>query len=183
MDQGRAIQTLPEPPVAKSAPLPRRKRSGWRNMLAVACSAFITAAASYLFIDLKGLAGVQIADAINVSNPSMEPAPAPARSAPTVTLGRATEDALLERASNQMIHGDGVGARAVYEVLAHYGSPKGAFNLAETYDPAALARRPARGLAPDIRLAREWYAKAAELGSPDASERLKNLDSPGSMRR
>ncbi len=152
-------------------------------MLAIACSTFITGAAGYLFIDLKGLSGVETAEAVNVARATMQPAPASTRGVATVTLSGATEQALLERASNQMTHGDGLGARAVYEVLAHYGSPKGAFNLAETYDPASLARRPARGLAPDIRLAREWYAKAAELGSPSASERLKDLEGPGDLRR
>ncbi len=119
-----------------------------------------------------------VQEAAAIQAPRSEPSPATA--APAVALSRTTEEALLERASNQMTHGDGAGARAVYEVLAHYGSPRGAFSLAETYDPAALAMRPARGLTPDVKLAREWYSRAAELGNMTAYERLKEIDKAGS---
>jgi TPR repeat protein len=132
------------------------------------------------------LSPVRKLEAATLASPArMEarPAPAPAKIAPAVVLSRATEDSLMDRASSQMTHGDGAGARAVYEVLAHYGSPKGAFSLAETYDPAFLATRPARGLAPDLALAREWYSKAAELGNMAAYARLKELDRQGGSRR
>jgi hypothetical protein len=91
------------------------------------------------------------------------------------TLSRATEQVLLERASTQLNRGDIAGARIIYEMIAQYGSPQGAFGLAETYDPVVLARHMIRGLKPDPHLARVWYEKAAELGSGDASQRLKGL--------
>jgi hypothetical protein len=181
------VQTLPvlvkkARPV--SPPAPARKRSAWRNVLVTLVSASITVASSYLVLGPKILHPVLNAEAVNfMPRAASEPAPAPVKSAPTVVLSRETEDALLERASNQMAHGDGAGARAVYEVLAHYGSPKGAFSLAETYDPAVLAKRPARGLEPDMALAREWYSKAAELGSMTAYARLKEFDRQGGERR
>ena len=108
---------------------------------------------------------------------------APVQAAASVTLSRATEQTLLERASAQLTHGDGPGARAVYEALAHYGSARGAFSLAETYDPNVLAREPACKLTPDLRLAREWYSKAAELGSMNAYDRLKALEMQAALRR
>ena len=91
-------------------------------------------------------------------------------------VSRSTEDALMDRASYQLNHGDGQGGRAVYEVLADHGSLRGAFALAETYDPATLTQHADWGLKSDIRLARAWYKKATELGSLPAYERLRNLE-------
>ncbi len=87
----------------------------------------------------------------------------------------------MERASYQMANGDGPGGRAVFEVLASHGSMRGAFALAETYDPAKLARHADWRLMPDIRLARQWYKKASELGSVSAYERLRDLDKRASL--
>ena len=91
-------------------------------------------------------------------------------------VNRSTEDTLLTRASYQLSKGDGEAARAVFEVLANRGSLRGAFALAETYDPAKLAQHANWGLKSDIRLARAWYKKASELGSLAAYERLKGLE-------
>lgn len=102
-----------------------------------------------------------------------KPAPAPVV---TSTLSRATEDALLERAVMQLKLGDIAGARSIFETLAQYGSPRGALGAAETYDPNVLAGQLIKGLKPDKRMARTWYEKAAQLGSEDASQRLKALD-------
>jgi hypothetical protein len=184
-------QTLPVPvKQARRAPSPppARKRSAWRNVLVIVLSAAITGAAAYLALGPKIFRPIVKVEARSVppravSEPARAPALAPVRSAPPAALSRESEDALIERASNQMKHGDGAGARAVYEVLAHYGSPKGAFSLAETYDPAVLARRPARGLDPDMAMARQWYSKAAELGSMTAYARLKEIDKQGGSRR
>ena len=82
----------------------------------------------------------------------------------------------MTRASYQLNHGDGEDGRAVYQVLASHGSLRGAFALAETYDPARLAQHAEWELKADIRVARAWYKKASELGSLPAYERLKELD-------
>jgi hypothetical protein len=181
----RRPQTLPVPvKKVRRAPAPAPKRSAWRNILVAAVSAVITGAAIYVVLGSKNPSLAPKAKAVDVrARVASAPVPAPVRSATAVVLSRDTEDALMERASNQMRHGDGSGARAVYEVLAHYGSPKGAFSLAETYDPAVLAKRPARGLAADMAMARQWYSKAAELGSMTAYARLKELDRQGGSRR
>lgn len=178
-------QTLPVPvkQVRRAPePAPLRKRSAWRNVLVIVVSAGVTGAAAYPVLGPK---------AFNLKAPPVEasaraagiPDAAPVKSAPPVALSRQTEDALMERASNQMRHGDGAGARAVYEVLAHYGSPTGTFSLAATYDPAILAKRPTKGLAPDLAMARQWYSKAAELGSMTAYARLKEIDRQDGSRR
>ena len=77
----------------------------------------------------------------------------------------------MESASYQANHGDGEGGRAVFELLANHGSARGAFALAETYHPVRLAQHPEWRLQPDLRLARQWYQKAAALGSAPAHDR------------
>ncbi len=106
------------------------------------------------------------------------PAQAPAPRA-IGTLSKATEDVLLERASNQMSLGDISGARMIYEMLAMQGSERGAFGLAETYDASFLREHGVIGMAPDGLLARQWYGKAAALGSKKAAQRLKDLNGAG----
>ena len=50
-----------------------------------------------------------------------------------------------------------------------------ALNLGETYDPVVLKRLGVIGLLGDPAQARDWYRKAAELGSADAPQRLEQL--------
>ena len=64
----------------------------------------------------------------------------------------------------------------MFEVLANHGSLRGTLALAETYDPAKLAQHPEWQLKSDLRLARQWYKKASELGSLPAYERLRDFD-------
>jgi hypothetical protein len=52
----------------------------------------------------------------------------------------------------------------------------GAMRLAETYDPAELARLHAQGLAGDKDEARKWYERARQLGAVGADARLARLD-------
>jgi hypothetical protein len=91
------------------------------------------------------------------------------------TLAELSDDAVLERASNQLNHGDVLGARAAYETLARRGSSRGAFGLAESYDPDFVAAHRMRGLDPDVGLARLWYERAAKSGSVEAFKRLNAL--------
>src|SRR5262245_2315322 len=66
-------------------------------------------------------------------------------------------------------------ARLVLERAAEAKSAAAALALARTYDP--LVDRPAgRGDAPpDIAMARAWYEKARDLGSPEAAQRLSSV--------
>jgi len=50
-----------------------------------------------------------------------------------------------------------------------------ALALGATYDPLVLRQLKAYGFAPDAAMARSWYEKAAELGSPAAPRRLEML--------
>lgn len=100
---------------------------------------------------------------------------APVPSHTIKSFGRATEEVLLERAFVAITSGDVAGARVMFGVLAEHGSRDGALGLAETYDPHYFAAR-ISGIEPNERLAREWYQKAAELGSQRAAKRLDALN-------
>jgi hypothetical protein len=88
------------------------------------------------------------------------------------TLSRATEDALLVRASRQLSLGDIAGARSIFKNLAYQGSERAALAMAETYDQRFLQSHSVVGMKPDPAMAREWYEKAASLGSENAARRL-----------
>jgi len=63
----------------------------------------------------------------------------------------------------------------VLEQAAEVKSASAAFALGQTYDPL-IERSAARPDAPpDIVMARTWYEKARDFGSPDAAQRLIQL--------
>ncbi len=66
-------------------------------------------------------------------------------------------------------------ARALFRRAAEAGLAESALALAGTYDPHELSRLKVVGLQPDVALARQWYAKASELGAPEAAARLARL--------
>jgi TPR repeat protein len=84
----------------------------------------------------------------------------------------------VKRGEDFAAAGDLVSARLVFQRAAETGDAKAALMLAETYDPNVLDRLRARGVAPDIAMARLWYKKAKDLGSPEAQRRLERLDQP-----
>jgi len=67
-------------------------------------------------------------------------------------------------------------ARALFRRAAEAGLAESALALAGTYDPHELTRLKVVGLQPDVAMARQWYAKASELGAPEAAARLARLD-------
>ena len=83
------------------------------------------------------------------------------------------EDKMLKRGSTLLSQNDIAGARLVFHYLASHGSAKGAFALAESYDPKKLAGRHIAGITPDANQARTWYARAAEMGSKEAAAVLR----------
>ena len=83
------------------------------------------------------------------------------------------EEKMLKRGSTLLGQNDIAGARLIFQYLAHHGSPRGAFALAESYDPKKWAGRRVTGMTPDANLARTWYARAAELGSREAVAALR----------
>jgi hypothetical protein len=82
---------------------------------------------------------------------------------------------IVKKGDELMTNGDVASARLMYQRAAEAGEAAAAFALAETYDPQVLAKK---GIPPDVGLAQQWYAKARELGSTQASERLDRLAHP-----
>jgi TPR repeat protein len=95
--------------------------------------------------------------------------------APSKTLDAETLAALMTRAKSLLAQGDIAPARLLLERAANAQDATAAFLLAQTYDPAVLGVRDTRSIAPEPVLAREWYRKAASLGSADAQQRLTQL--------
>jgi hypothetical protein len=87
------------------------------------------------------------------------------------------EDRMLKRGDVLLGQNDIAGARLIFQYLAHHGSPRGAFALAESYDPKKWTSHHVTGMTPDGGLARTWYARAAELGSKEAAAVLRK-DNP-----
>ena len=64
--------------------------------------------------------------------------------------------------------GDIGAARLLLERAANAQDATAAFLLARTYDPTVLGVPDTRTITPDARMARDWYRKAAGLGSSEA---------------
>jgi hypothetical protein len=86
-------------------------------------------------------------------------------------------NALLTRGDELIASGDLAAARLVLRRVAEAGNARGALALAGTYDPTVLEKLPIHGFVPNVALARHWYEKAREFGSPDAPRRLQMLAS------
>ncbi|HEY7643572.1 MAG TPA: hypothetical protein VH858_00905, partial [Hyphomicrobiales bacterium] len=86
-------------------------------------------------------------------------------------------EAVLMTRGNQILQQGGIAAaRLIFEEVAEHGSPAGALALARTYDPA-YAVPAGTAPAPNLAEARKWYERAAELGNPDAMQRLAEIAS------
>jgi hypothetical protein len=91
------------------------------------------------------------------------------------TLDAETVAALTTRAKNLLALGDIGGARLLLERVANGQDATAALLLAQTYDPTVLGVRDTRSVSTDPVLARDWYRKAASLGSVAAQQRLTQL--------
>jgi hypothetical protein len=83
--------------------------------------------------------------------------------------------ALLKRAKDLIAIGDIAPARLLLERAADAQEASAALLLAQTWDPAVLGEQDMRSIAPDPAIARGWYQKAAQFGSPDARQRLAQM--------
>jgi hypothetical protein len=83
--------------------------------------------------------------------------------------------ALLKRAKSLIAVGDIAPARLLLERAANAQEASAALMLAQTYDPAVLGTPDMRSITPDPAMARDWYQKAAQLGSVDARQRLAQM--------
>ena len=101
---------------------------------------------------------------------------APAAAAPPARQIGADELAnLMTRARALLTSGDISPARLLLERAAQAQDAGAALMLAQTYDPTVLGTQDIRNITPDPALARSWYQRAAQLGSPDAQRRLSQL--------
>jgi hypothetical protein len=91
---------------------------------------------------------------------------------PARKLGNDELATLLNRAKGLLSAGDIPPARLLLERAADAQEASAALLLARTYDPDVLGTQDARNIVPDPAMARVWYQRAAQLGSPDAQRRL-----------
>ncbi len=103
------------------------------------------------------------------------PAPPPAAAVPARRLDADELEALLKRAKGLIAIGDIAPARLLLERAADAQEASAALLLAQTYDPAVLGTPDMRSITPDPAKARDWYQKAARLGSLDARQRLAQM--------
>ena len=87
--------------------------------------------------------------------------------------------ALINRGTDSLKRGDLVSARLLLHRAAEAGSASAALMLGTTFDPLVIRQLGAIGVVPDVAQARQWYEKAAELGSDAASQRLARLPQTG----
>ena len=86
---------------------------------------------------------------------------------------------LINRGTDSLKSGDLVSARLLLHRAAEAGSASAALMLGTTFDPLVIRQLGAIGVVPDVAQARQWYEKAAELGSDAASQRLARLPQTG----
>jgi hypothetical protein len=99
----------------------------------------------------------------------------PSQAGAEAALSDGEQAQFLQMASAMIRRGDIAGARVVLGRLHRQGSKVAAFQLAETFDPAALRSWNVRGMRGDEERARSLYEEAAAAGVPEAAERLKSL--------
>lgn len=82
---------------------------------------------------------------------------------------------LLKRGKDLIASGDLAAARLVLQRAADANHAEAALALGATYDPFVLRELKVYGFTPDAAMARVWYEKAIQLGSPAAPRRLEML--------
>jgi hypothetical protein len=106
---------------------------------------------------------------------ALAPVAAPAPTPPVRRLDPDELAMLLKRAQGLIDLGDFPGARLLLARAADAHEARAAFILAQTYDPAVLGTADSRSVTPNPEAARLWYQKAAEFGSPEAQQRLAQM--------
>lgn len=119
--------------------------------------------------------GVAAAPAATAA-PSAAPPPE-AKSAPVLLKPQDRERALrLVKRGQQLLEDSNIAeARLLFEKAADLGLSEGAIALAATYDEAEIAKAGVRGVKGDVKEARRWYERAAQLGAREAQQRLQRL--------
>jgi hypothetical protein len=107
--------------------------------------------------------------------PPVAPAPQIGNPQPMTERDRS----MLARADRLLREGDVAAARLLLAHLAQKGIAEGALAMARSYDPDVLVTLRVAGLEPDPARARDWYRRAEQLGSTQATARLSTLDTGG----
>ena len=123
---------------------------------------------------LVSYSGMKKSAGITTSIPAIAP---PARANDRQPLQPDSEEiaTLIKRGKDLLDNGDLSAARLLLRRAAEAGSAEGALMLGSTFDPVVLQRLGAIGARPDLVKARQWYQRAAELGSSAASQQLADL--------
>ena len=116
-------------------------------------------------------AGIQIS-AATASLPAESPAPETARRMDPKEIA-----ALIKRGEELLSNGDIAAARLLLQRAAETHDARAAFVLAGTYDPMLIGQISRGGGGSDVALARVWYQRARDWGSPDAPRQLEALTS------
>ncbi len=103
----------------------------------------------------------------------------PRAAAQPVTLAPDEVAMLIKRGKDLLTSGDISAARLLLRRAAEAGDAEGALALGSTFDPAVIARLGAIGVTADAAKAREWYERAAALGSNTASQQIAHLAEAG----
>jgi hypothetical protein len=101
--------------------------------------------------------------------------PPPQAPGAVAKLDPAAVNELVQRADQLLGRGDIVAARTLYERAAEMGSGPAALALGSTFDPNRLWSLGVFGMVGNKERARHWYARADELGHPEAKNRIRAL--------
>ena len=122
----------------------------------------------------------QVASVQSGAAPISGPQLTPAQVGGTATHLDAEEIAtLVNRGTDSLKNGDLASARLLLRRAAEAGSASAALMLGTTYDPLSIQQLGAIGVVPDVAQARQWYEKAAALGSEAATQQLAKLAHSG----
>jgi len=119
---------------------------------------------------------------ISIAVKTPEPAPPLASASGAASKSAlAPEDiaTLVRRGKAFMTDGDVVAARLLLQRAAEAGNAEAALALGASFDPLIIKQAGGIGVQTDAAQARQWYQKAAALGSDVATKQLANLASAG----
>jgi curved DNA-binding protein CbpA len=116
----------------------------------------------------------KMASVVHVTNANDETEATAVRSPPT-RAELAQAERMLEKGQQFLAQGNIVIAREYFVRAAELGLAIAALRQGETHDPEELGSSEVHGLKHDPAEAKKWYARAVELGVPEAETRLRRL--------
>ena len=118
-------------------------------------------------------------DAVRLQTPPANASSAVSATAPGASRQMDPKEiaALIKRGEEFASSGDLPAARLLLQRVAEAHNARAAFELAATYDPLVIKRFGSNSATPDLALARAWYQRARDWGSPDAAKQLEALAS------